>query len=272
MTKKRFKFSLAALGLMLAFLLALMALLLAPTLASADKNSGNGHNNTHHDSGPAHGGGGVNPIYFQTGNGSDGNHDTASGGSLDFCAFGNHVCTGGDDKPGTQTFGGDAYTGSGGESDGDAGHSPNGSGGDQQGGQGNGFHSGFFGGGNGGGNGGSSGEPGHDGTGQDGNGHDGNGHDGDGPGDSGDGPHIPDLQIDLPGDDTPLTPDLDKSPSTDTPPPGDGPTVQSLVVPEQIPEPLTLSLFAAGLAGTAALRRRRKGRVTFQFLRTMRFY
>ena len=251
MTKKRFKFSLAALGLMMAFLLALMALLLAPSLASADKNPGNSHNNTHHDSGPAHGGGGVNPIYFQTGNGSDGGHDTAPGVSPDYCAFGNHVCTDGDGKPGT--FGGDAYTGSGGGSDGEFGNSSGGSGG--EGGQGNGFFGGGpFGGGNGGGNGGNGGGNGGspDRPGQD-------GPDGSGPGQ---GPNIPDLKIDLPGDDTPLPPDFDKPPFID-PPPGDGPTVQSLVAPEQIPEPLTLSLFAAGLAGTAALRRRRKGRVTF---------
>src|SRR3978361_20689 len=43
MTKRRFKLSLAALGLLLAFFIALIGLLLAPTLASANKDFGDSH-------------------------------------------------------------------------------------------------------------------------------------------------------------------------------------------------------------------------------------
>jgi hypothetical protein len=58
MTKKRFKLGLAVLGGLTAFLLALLALLFAPSLASADKSSGMAYE----DEGKS---GNPNPVYFE---------------------------------------------------------------------------------------------------------------------------------------------------------------------------------------------------------------
>jgi hypothetical protein len=52
MTRRRFKFGLAALGMLAAFVIALLGLLLVPTHASADKNSGTTHRRAHHSSTP----------------------------------------------------------------------------------------------------------------------------------------------------------------------------------------------------------------------------
>ena len=64
MTKKRFKLSMAALGLLAAFFMALIALLLAPTLASANKDGGTHHHGGMPDPGHPHGGPGGTPQTF----------------------------------------------------------------------------------------------------------------------------------------------------------------------------------------------------------------
>jgi hypothetical protein len=48
MTRRRFKFSLAVLGMLAAYVIALLGLLLAPTHASADKKSGTTYRRAHH--------------------------------------------------------------------------------------------------------------------------------------------------------------------------------------------------------------------------------
>jgi hypothetical protein len=69
MTKKRFRRGLAALGILAAFFLALMVMLFAPSLASAEKNSGPGHqlaDEPDANSGANSGGNGApNPIYSE---------------------------------------------------------------------------------------------------------------------------------------------------------------------------------------------------------------
>jgi hypothetical protein len=71
MTKKRFRRGLAALGILAAFFLALMVMLFAPSLASAEKNSGPGRqlaDETDANSGANSGGnsgGASNPIYSE---------------------------------------------------------------------------------------------------------------------------------------------------------------------------------------------------------------
>ena len=278
MSKKRFKFSLLALGTLAAFFLALIALFLAPTFASADKSTANEHHNSddhHQGTGSA-----PNPVYFEHSNwnGSDGGH--ASGGGL---------CVGascGGDKPGVQNFDGDDAAGDSGQS-GSGNGSDNGSGnGSGQIPQGNGFGPNFFaggfsgggyggssgggnggssGGGNGGpsggGDGGPSGQP--DGSGQANPDFGNKGPDGlKGPDDKG--PNVPGPQIQNPD-----------SPPPDLPPPfehhdpieGGGPPPSGPDSPtglpdggtHKVPEPLTMSLFAVGLAGCAGMRRRRKG-------------
>src|SRR5438874_930916 len=61
MTRKRFKLGLAALCLLTAFVMAVIGLLLAPTLASAGKNNETGHQ--HADESDGHGA--LNPIYLE---------------------------------------------------------------------------------------------------------------------------------------------------------------------------------------------------------------
>jgi hypothetical protein len=67
MTKKRFRRGLAALGILAAFFLALMVLLFAPSLASAEKNSGPGHQQAEGPDENAGGNSGGNPVYSEHG-------------------------------------------------------------------------------------------------------------------------------------------------------------------------------------------------------------
>jgi len=264
MTKKRFKFSLMALGALAAFFLALIVLFLAP--ASADRSSAKDHHKRG-DNFQAFGGA-PDPIYFEHWNGSGGGH-TSGGGS----------CVGascGGDKPDGKNFDGDNAAGDSGQPGSDNGSdngSGNGSGnGSDQNPQGNGFGPTFFAGGSsGGGNGGSSGGD-NGGSSGGGNGGSSGQPDASGPDnpDSGNkgpddkGPNVSDPQIQNP--DAP-PPDLgplpfERPPTCDCVPasgiPGGPPGFPE--GPLKIPEPLTMSLFAVGLAGCAGMRRRRKGR------------
>jgi hypothetical protein len=278
MTKKRFRRGLAALGVLAAFFLALMALLFAPSLASAEKKMGPGHQ---YAEGP-HGnsGGAPNPIYSE--------HSWQAPEKVNWnapptgpCADGS--CATADDNDDTQHFAG----GSGSRED--SSHSPNeqsGNGG--SGGQGNGSDSprngyaggyggGFPGGTFGGGNpqfapdftndgdthkcdtdSGKSGKDDSDKGASDKCDSDkdgaGNGDSGKGSSDDPGGPNIqnpdsPDGSHDLP----PVDPEHFADPNPETPP-----TDRNDDLPQQIPEPLTLSLFAVGLAGSVAARRRVK--------------
>ena len=250
MTKKRFRFGLAALGLCATFLVALISLLLAPTLASADNNSGTAHGNEQ-TYGGAHGssGGAPNPIYFQNGTDPANGPGNSSGGPTESCADNDKSCTGSGDKPDGQYFDAGGSTGASGNgnsgSSNGSGHGGNGGGNGAPG-----FNSGFYAGGNGGnsGSGGNGSNSGNGGSGGGGNG--GNGSDNGDKGGIGDGHHPPD-----PPD---LGPPTFLIPQPDGPGP-DGPQPPvSTDDPLQVPEPLTMSLFAVGLAGTAAMRRRQK--------------
>ena len=296
MTKKRFKFGLAILGVLGIFFMALLALVFAPNLASADKSTAVGH----HQDGESQSGH-RNPAYYalydNPDNGS-GHHtgNTTGTGREDHCAE-IHCEGSGDDNQagGVQSA---YYQGQGG-SNGGNGQSGNGSGDNSQSGQGE-THGQFAGGGYGGGfGGGGNFTPGAAGqnsdncpdsnkncgknTGnQDSQGSDQNGTGGDQGsgnqdphGSDGDGSHSSDVtdnhqdgshhdHSDDPsgkGNDPQTDPiTFSITDTTDTDPPGDNPPVTVLTdAPVQVPEPITLSLFAVGLGGTALLRRRAKG-------------
>ena len=256
MTKKRFKFGLAALGLLAAFLVALIGLLAGPTDASG-KNSGTTHGDGEHHGGS---GGAPNPVYFQNSNGTDPDSGHSLGGPAGPCADNDKSCTGSGDKPDTQ-YVDDATSSIGNGNSGSSNGSGNGGGGGNSGGNGaNGFYAGGGGNGNGGGG---------------GNGGNGNGGNGDGndPDDSGHGPKIASLDTAPPDGNSPNDPPPGGNPPPDYGPPpflgppkdGPGPDVPQPPIdlrdgPVQVPEPLTMSLFAVGLAGTAAMRRRQKGK------------
>ena len=288
MSKKRFKFSLVALGSLAAFFMALIALFLAPTFASADKSS----DNTHHSTEDYHpgSGGAPNPIYFEhSGWSGDGHASGGAGGG----AGGGGTCVGvscGKDKPDVQTFGGEESDGSSGNSGSSSNGSDGGDGADHsgdhsgQGGQHNGFAPTFFGGGgssgggnggssgggggsSGGGNGGSPGQSGPDGSGQgspdSGSPDSGNPDSGNkGPDDNGD--NGPGPQTLKPNSPPPGPPDLGPAPFEQPIQSGGTPSGDSDVgFPQEthkVPEPLTMSLFAVGLAGCAGMRRRRQGK------------
>ena len=278
MTKKRFKFGLAVLGGITAFLLALLALLFVPTLASADKSSGMAYE----DEGKS---GNPNPAYFEHVEGAEngqGGSDPASyevapcGEIANPCAPEDHDAPGGD---GSWNY----SDGQGGQGDG---HGPNNdSGNNGHGGQGNPpgpFTGGYFGPPGGGSSGGGGG-----GTPQD-ESKSCSSHDSDKdaddktcdkgkddsqhqnvvdnqPGDSsndpsGDPTGDPSTNLvnnDPPGENLPPG-DPNCFPFADRCGPQDGnpPNTDLTDPPSEVPEPITLSLFAAGLAGAAALRRR----------------
>src|SRR5256885_9491018 len=74
MTRKRVKFGLALLGLLLAFFMGLLALMFAPTVASADKGAGAAWEEGHGQSG--------NPAYFDpTGTNHTGTNGAGHSGS-----------------------------------------------------------------------------------------------------------------------------------------------------------------------------------------------
>jgi hypothetical protein len=266
MTKKRFKLSMAALGLLAAFFMVLIAMLLAPTLASADKNSGVSHDHGGTPDGgiPYSGSGGAShgSIFAdnEPGHGHEYGYDTL------FCANNIHACTDAGNADETH----DGFNGSG---DPQGGYGGDFSGGHKDGGgssNGDGrYASNFWGGGAGGGGaGGGNGGGGGQGNGDNGNkGGDKTGTSQSDNPDSDDktGPGDPDpeiLTLDIP-DDSPS--DFVGSPFDDSPgdngdnsgdgPKGDNPPVTQATVTE-VPEPLTLSLFAIGLVGAGALRRR----------------
>src|SRR5258705_3264400 len=78
MTKKRFKLSVAALGLLAAFFMVLIAVLLAPTLASANKDAGTPHHGGAPDTAPPHGGPGGGSIFAENWNETGHGHGHAS--------------------------------------------------------------------------------------------------------------------------------------------------------------------------------------------------
>jgi hypothetical protein len=272
MTKKRFRRGVAALGILAAFFLALMVLLFAPSLASAEKNSGPGQQHTEEPHGNS--GATPNPIYSE--------HSWQEPEKVNWnappagpCADGSCAATG--DKDDTQHFTGGSHEDSGPSSNE---HGGNGGRGGSDG-QGNGSDSphngfaggsggGFPGGGFGGGNpqfapnltdGGDTGkcESDNSKSGKCDSDKDSFGKDGPRDGDSGKGgdpsgpniqnPDSPDGPYDLP----PIDPEHFTDPNSETPP-----TDRADDLPHQIPEPLTLSLFAVGLAGSVAMRRRVK--------------
>jgi len=289
MTKRRFKLSLAALCLLTAFFMALIGLLLAPTLASANKDFGDSH---HHggqpdNSGSVHGGGDPHGSILADNWGPG--HEHGDGIDTVFCAGGVYPCT---DTSGSQ----DEFDGAGGLAGGDFGggsHNHDGNGSSNGGFGSNFWGGGGYGGGAGGYGGGAGGYGG--GAGGNGGGAGGNGgekscakiddqtgdkaddktdtgksdsdkncdttnsddtHDGtDGGNDGGTDGVL--LTFAVPGD---LPPDFTDGdgPTGDGPndDPKDGnPPITNLAV-TQVPEPLTVSLFAVGLAGAATLRRR----------------
>ena len=307
MKKKRVKFGLAILGGLAAFLLALLALVFAPTLASAGKGTdiwqeqdGGGHSNQNsagHFAPPNGNGPSNNPHYADNGAGP-------CAGTLNSC--GPHD----DGAPGGEGWHSAGGPGDGQDSDQGNGHSPNnGPGSNPQGGQGNSpllFTGGYPGGGGGGDN--PHGKSksctsekdksddssdkessdktcdGDDDSNDDGdNNNNGNNNSGDSgfqqltvlndkPGNPGDESSD---DTGTPGDTTDNFQNNDSPPGDgdDLPPvdpnclpfaencgPHDGNPPNPVLTeePNQVPEPLTLSLFAVGLAGAVTLRRRQK--------------
>jgi hypothetical protein len=272
MTKRRFKFGLAFLGALGIFLMALFALMFLPSLASADKGAG------YQQDGDSQSGS-HNPTHFGSGKDSEPvNNPGQSGrnpprGDAGSCA--GHLC----DAWNASGEGTSAPGGDGGREDGSSGQPNSGSAnnpGGSEGGQGGGWGP-FAGGwvpGAGGSGGGGSGDPSNSCSGKncgkvsgdDNNPGDKGSHDPDG-----DGPHQ--IQI-AKGDNDPSDgngpPTGDNNPPLgpkdfpfNTPPFGDGPgdganppndTLTD--PPTDVPEPLTLSLFAVGLGGAGMLRRR----------------
>jgi len=263
MTKKRFKLSMAALGLLGAFFMVLIAFLLAPTLASANKDGGMHHHGGMPDPGYPHGGpGGASHTFAENWNESGHNHGNAF--DTPFCVDGGiYPCAAGDSD--------DELDGVGGYSD----SFENAGGGNAQGGgnssHGNDHYSPNFwtgGGGPGGGNGGGPGGNGGAGNGPtdekcgntDKDESDNSGQDGDETKSCDSGPEVPLLTLTVPEDDGQPSDFVDPTfggdePKTEDDPKGENPPTTEIAVTE-VPEPLTLSLFAVGLAGAAQLRRR----------------
>ncbi len=254
MTRKRYRRSLAVLGILAAFFMVLIVLLLMPTLASAGRDSENARQHAAKpDTAPLHAGPGgvphdVTKFDKTSRNEPDHGHTTLFGGSDEFCLGGANACADSDGRPG---FGYIRAGGIGGSSgDGNA-HGAEGSG------TPNGFGNARFSGGfiaGGFGQGGGGGRPGHEDSGNPGSDHP-NKDDAD----SG-GPNVPLLDLTPPGDDDvgPVFLD-DENPPVGDPPKSSNPP-PSLDAPTPIPEPLTLSLFVVGLAGSAALRRRQRAK------------
>jgi hypothetical protein len=246
MTKKRFKLSMAALGLLAAFFMVLIAVLLAPTLASANKDAGTHHHGGAPDTAPPHGGAGGAPGGSIL---ADNGHDHGNAFDTPFCVHGIYPCTdAGDARDDFDNVGWhpDSFENGGG------GNPPGGDGWPN----GNGDHTPSFW-SNGGGGGAGAGGGGGAGAGEGGD----NDQDGDktNPDDT-----IPGLTIqDFPeGPSDFVDPSFDDDPTDDPTgdpksdgPTGDTPPVTELTVTD-VPEPLTVSLFAAGLLGAAGLRRR----------------
>jgi hypothetical protein len=251
---------LAALGILAAFFMALIGLLLAPTLASAEKNSGPGHQHTDESGGN----GAPNPIY----SGHEGSHESDK---ITWNAPPPGPCTGQSCGHQDETqYSEDGFSGDGGgfSYEQQDGHGQNGNGlpGSNGGGSSGGFPGGrlAYGGGSSGGYpggspGGSSGRPNtHNSDSNDSGTHDGDhdgGHDGDHDKPRSD---VPETHL-TPLDDPYRDPDPESGPTFLAPPPGDGLPEErgsGLDEPTEVPEPLTLSLFAVGLVGSAAMRRR----------------
>lgn len=262
MTKKRFRMSMAALGLLAAFFMVLIAVLLAPTLASAGKDTGASH---HHggmpDTGSAEGGsggsGGNASVFADNWNVTD--HDHGNAYDAPFCvedgvtpcadpdagrAFGG-ADGNPDDFVGDFAAGGSA-NGADGASHDDGRYTPN-----------------FWGGGPGIGGGQGGGKPGAN--------ESGNPNEEEGEQTKPEGRELPPANFAPPGEEQPFVdPNNGGDPDTNGPKsdgPKDGPkdgNPPNQLTPDtdvtKIPEPLTLSLFAAGLAGAAGLRRRARRR------------
>ncbi|HKU54580.1 MAG TPA: PEP-CTERM sorting domain-containing protein [Rhizomicrobium sp.] len=257
MTKKRFRISLAALGLLAAFFMALIVVLLAPTLASANRDVGTLQlHDEAPDSAPPHGGpggdyGGSILAWNEAG------HDHGHAFDTPFClddgaypcaeAGDGHDAFGGGNPDSFENGGGGNPQGGGGWSNGDGGYTPS-------------FWSnggGTGGGAGGGAGGGQGGDQGGDKTCTDQSGQSGkpdSGQDGDKTNFCDADPKILTLTSlgDPPSDFVdPPTGD----PKSGDGPAGDNPPATALTVTE-VPEPLTVSLFAVGLAGAVRLRRR----------------
>src|SRR5258705_4111537 len=91
MTKKRFKLSMAALGLLAAFFMVLIAVLLAPTLASANKDAGTHQHGGAPDTPPHGGAGGASGGSILADNW--GGHDHGNAFDTPFCVHGIYPCT-----------------------------------------------------------------------------------------------------------------------------------------------------------------------------------
>jgi hypothetical protein len=261
MTKKRYKFNLALAGILAACFVVIFSLLFASTHASADKNSGTTHRHVGH---PAPGGdSGQNHPGHSPLDEPHGVNWIAPEGQSGDCAQGPGQCSDPGQGPDPQD-----YQGQGSEADAHA-HEQDA---DQHGGQGSGSPpaGGYFAGGN---------PPfGSFGSGPFGPGGSGSGDENSGPGnhdgDSKDGPKG-DTGGD-PGDEAPiikkiltLHDDPHDNPPGDGPPDFDppGPNFLPDTPPDApheetrpVPEPMTLSLFAGGLIGSLALRRRSKAK------------
>jgi hypothetical protein len=262
MTKKRFKMSMAALGLLGAFFMVLIAVLLAPTLASANRDPGTAH---HHgdmpETGPMHGGpGGGSHIFAENWNETGHGHGDAI--DTPYCVEGGVMpCTDGDAAHGFDDAGdpdgfigdfgagGSATNGDDGAFHGDGRFGPNFPGAGPG-----------FGGGEGGGPGGDQGGDKTCKTESDSE----KDCDNTDPGDT----EVPLLTLTLPegpsyfvdapsGDDEPKDGPQDCSKDCSE---GGDPTITELAPVTEVPEPLTVSLFAAGLAGAVGLRRRSRRR------------
>jgi len=260
MTRKRYRQGLAALTLLAAFLLLLTALLFAPTFASAGHDGANTHQQK---PGQSH-----HPRKVSTGS-SDGAYDApagwkmadkghwnAEGGTPDHCVgldcydlSGGGISYGDDDKHAGSGGSGNSHGGQ----DSSNGYLPfiAGGGGYPGGGSGNGAQ---------GGN-----NPQADNAGkQDDNSQGGDSGKPQGDNPRGDDPQPQIVAFDVPDPDKTNPPPLDPNacPFADNCGHGKQPDPQLDSTPSsnEVPEPLTLSIFAAGLAGSVALRRRLKAR------------
>ena len=271
MTKKRVKLGLAALGILFALILALVGLLFAPTMASAEKNSGatNGY-----VAQPGSGNSfGSNYSEHASGEGSDKGSDADEqlASNADTCAGGFLSCTDPAASWDTDTFGGGSFPGSSSHSVGEdqQGENEQNQGGNPP----SGFPPSFFAGGPGGGGNGPSFS----------NAPDFNAPENENspnesaetdeitdPGSNQGGPDPDSRRIPFDDDpENPLAPPGDGSkPDTGPPPSGNPPDENplpenpplSIARTTQVPEPLTVSLFAVGLAGSVVLRRPAKNK------------
>jgi len=277
MTKKRFKLGLAVLGGLTAFLLALLALLFAPTLASAGKSSGVAYEDEAKSGNP-------NPAYFEhvsgTENGQGGSNPASEeappcGEIANPCAPEEHDAPAGD---GSWNY----VDGQGGQGDGpnnDSGNNGHGGQGNPPGPSAGGY---FVPGGSPGGGGTPQGESKSCSSNKDDSGNKDADKTCDKSNDDTQHQNVTDnLPNNLsddpsndPSDDSKDKPSVNDDPSGDDLPPGDPncfpfadrcgpqdsnpPNTNLTDPPNEVPEPMTLSLFAAGLAGAAALRRRKK--------------